>query len=163
MSKKLILSCLVVCFIMGTAGILYAGLLGGSGSGDLAVKLTCPATVKAGTVLNVTAVVENNNCTSAKSFVRVYTGMTGNPGTTLAGYGFWGPFVRNVATVTVPKATCDEWGDVITPGTKNVGSVKIVDSVPATLVGKLADAFWGPLMAGGVAESQGLCGVQVVQ
>jgi hypothetical protein len=162
MIKSALLGFVVFAVVFSLQTNASAGLLGG-GASDLEVTLTCPNTVKAGSLLNVKAVIKNNNCTSAVVFSRTYAGMTGNPGTTLSGYGIWGPVVRTLsAQVAILKATCNEYGDVVTPGIKTLTSVRVIDTVPGTLAGKLADVYWGGISAGGKTETQGVCVVEVI-
>ena len=115
-----------------------------------ASSLTCPATVKAGTALTVTATIDNNDCNNPLYISKAVLNLIGNvDGKSL---GLLGPYVIPLASIdTVPPATCvsvpytpgyPQYGSytVTTPGTQTVGNVVIIASVPTGMAGTLAVA-----------------------
>jgi len=111
-------------------------------AGDFDVELTCPASVAAGTPLSADVKLINNDCYQRVVVDRAVAGIGGNAGGSLGSMGIWGPFNRNISATIVPKATCDQWGNVITPGKKSLPAFNIVDSVPSSLAGTAAMAVF---------------------
>jgi len=146
-----ILSIAALMISMPTAS--FAGII---------VNVKCPASVKVGTALNVTATVENDDCNAAVSIGRGMTSLMGNSGGTLGNMGIWGPYQRSFTGWTAPKATCDAYGNLVTPGTSPAKSVNII-TVPSTgvLNNKMATAYFWVISATGNNQGVGSCYVNV--
>ena len=148
MKKLLALSllCLLVSFGLVTAA--FAATC----DYNVDVDLSCPKTVKAGQVLNVSVTACNNESESG-TLNREMVGLIGNTGGsaggTLGGAGIYGPFNRGVSFTLDP-------GNCVTK------SVKIVDAVPSQLTGTIAWATFMFITPNGCVISGDDCMVQVV-
>lgn len=131
---------------------------------DLTAILKCPASVKAGTALKVTVTLENDNCEDPYSITRGIAGYYGNAGGTLADFGIWGPYEKTLSAWPVPKATCDAYDDVITPG-RSAAKIVTIATIPAAspLVGKMANATFGVITDTGSSLASGSCVFNVVK
>lgn len=127
-------------------------------------EVICPAKVKAGTSLLVTVYVENKGEDCEPTPVgrsvdvsRFMVGLAGNPVGSIGGTGYWGPFPRSISSpVSVPPCQ-----------TVRIDNVKIVDSVPSSLIGKMAGVALSLLSPANAVipnepRSGGGCLVQVV-
>jgi len=127
-------------------------------------EVICPGTVKAGKSLVVTVYVENEGEDCEPSPVgptvevrRFMVGLVGNPVGSIGGTGYWGPFPRSISSpVSVPPCQ-----------TVRIDNVKIVDSVPSSLIGKMAGVALSLLSPANAdipnePRSGGGCLVQVV-
>lgn len=143
--------------------VCFMALLSSVSAADLTVDMTCPSSIKAGTTLNATVVVYNDDCDYSYSITKGMTMLMGNSDGTLGGFGLWGPFVKVLSGWTVPKATCDEWGDVETPGMSQPKSVMIMTVPSGTgLSGKLASAMFGIINKQGQGLGTDSCFVKVL-
>jgi hypothetical protein len=142
--------------------VCFTALASSVSAADLTVDMKCPNFVKAGTTLNATVVVYNDDCDYSYNIIRGMTMLMGNSNGTLGGFGLWGPFAKPFSGWTVPKATCDQYGDVITPGQSAPKSVLIM-TVPSgtVLTGKLASAIFGIITTQGQGLGTGSCFVNV--
>lgn len=131
-------------------------------SQELSVNIACPVSVAAGEALKVTAVVQNRDCVDDYSVVRGMAMLLGNEGGTLAGLGIWGPYQKVFSPWNVPKATCDEYDNVITPGT-STPKVVLVTTIPAAgnLANKMATVVFTVITGNGRTLAAGTCVVNV--
>lgn len=149
----LFLSFLFVCF----------GLVATASAQDGAdVQVVCPTSVTAGTALTVTVTPYNYNCTGSVTFNRAMVALGGNSGGTLGGAGIWGPYNKTLTAWIIPAATCDGFGNVISPGVGQTRSQKIIGVVPPALGGTVAMAMFSFLSSSGESLSGGTCMVNVV-
>jgi len=136
-----------------------------------ASSLTCPATVKAGTPLTVTATIDNDDCNDPIYISKAVLNLMGNvDGKSL---GLLGPFVIPLASIdTIPPATCQsipfdpknpQYGSytVTTPATQTVGNVVIIANVPAGMAGTLAVASGAVIDQKNKTRMVGSCTVHV--
>lgn len=114
--KSFVLLCIISCVTVGSA-------LAGD---PLTVSLQCPQSVVAGQALDVAATVYNGT-DSQVTVARAVTTFGGNANNSLSGMGLFGPFSRSLA------ATINS-GSQINP------TIRIIDSVPYALKGKVAVA-----------------------
>jgi hypothetical protein len=156
--KKLILlsiMCLLVCF----------GLENPVAADDgVDVDIVCPASVKAGTALSVTVYPHNEDCYNSYTFTRGMAGLGGNNSTKFAlGFlGLYGPFEKKFSSWLIPQATCDQYGNLISPGTGETRTITIVNAVPSTLVNTMAMTMFGFVDADGKPDASDACFVTVV-
>lgn len=154
---SLSISFLIICF-----GLVASGNAQGN---DVGVDLgwSCPTSVKVGAALFVTITPYNwDDCQNSITLTRAMTGLVGNSGGTLGGTGIWGPYNKTFSPWTVGAATCDQYGNVISPGSGATRSLKIIDSVPSTLVGTNAMAYFGFLNSSGHEMGSGMCMITIV-
>lgn len=123
-------------------------------------SVRCPASVKVGTALNVTATIMNDNCSGPIAVNRTVSSLIGNPGT--GTIGLQGPFVRpftNNFITYIPKATCSSYYQ-ITP-TPHIFNIQVVSSVPTGWTGKLAAVAAGVMTTQNKLIIAGTCYVPV--
>ncbi len=133
-------------YLRGLEGIKFSSIIGGDrmfkksfllfflifcfGVGSVmakSVELQCPASVKAGSSLDVTANIVNNG-DSAITIGQALATLMGNGANTLSGIGLFGPFSRPLSVT-------------IQAGQSTSQSVHIIDKVPTNLRGKVAIAM----------------------
>ena len=138
---------LIPIFILAVFSLLGMGEV--ACANDLRVTVTCPVAVSAGSPLNVNVLVKNPSerepvkfrksrtrngtkeqpaSTSVITFNRVIALLAGNSGGSLGALGIFGPFNRNVGSISLG------------PGESTSFSVQINSSVPIALQGKVATA-----------------------
>ncbi len=130
-------------------------------AGSLEVDMVCPTSVAAGSPLFADIKLINYDCQRRVDLDRAVVGVGGNSGGSLGAAGIWGPFNRNIGSVSVPKATCDQWGQVVKPGRKSIDALNIVNSVPAGLAGTVAGTFIEFMTQKGQSIAGGACAVEV--
>lgn len=113
-----------------------------------ASSLKCPATVKAGTSLSITATVSNEDCNNPMYINNSVLSLIGNSGN--ATIGLQGPFVTPLPMLTtIPVAACKsvpyypdhpEWGaqTVVTPTFHKFSNLVVIAKVPKGMAGTLA-------------------------
>ena len=115
---------------------------------DIDVDLSCPTSVPTGSGFSVSVTVCNNEGSTA-TLTRGMVGLIGNAGGTLGGAGIYGPFNKPLSW-SVPAYGCIY-----------NKSVSVLNTVPASLGGKIAAVMFGIWTSKGcVIESDG-CLVQV--
>jgi len=115
-----------------------------------ASSVTCPATVKVGKPLSVSAVLTNSDCEKTVIITNKVLTLLGSSGTTgSATLGLQGPFVTPLSS-SIPVATCGlvpnvpgnpQFGShfgVIDEGTQTLTNLVVINKVPAAMKGKLA-------------------------
>jgi len=144
---KKFLSVALLFLLASFAAVSTASAVAVTCDSDIDVVLTCPTAVAAGAGFSVTVYVCNNEGITA-TITRGMVGLIGNAGGTLGGAGIYGPFNKSFSW-SVPAYDC------ITR------SVAVINSVPASLGGKIAAVMFGLWTSKGcVIESDG-CLVQV--
>ena len=149
MKKLLVLSLLFLLVCLGSVDIAKAA------NCDYAidVNMTCPKTITAGQVLNVSVTVCNDEAipvTLNREMVGLIGNTGGSAGGTLGGAGIYGPFNRAVSFS-------------LSPGGCLTKSVKIVDTVPSQLVGTIGAIMVFFNTANGCTIDGDGCMVQVLQ
>ena len=150
MKKLLVLSLLLFIVSFGIVTAASAATC----DYNVDVDLSCPKTVKAGQVLNVSVTACNNEPVSG-TLNREMVGLIGNTGGsaggTLGGAGIYGPFNRGYS-----------FSFTVGPGSCVTKSVKIVDAVPSQLTGTIAWATFMFITPNGCIITGDDCMVQVV-
>ena len=124
----------------------------------LRVDTKCPATAKVGAALIVSESIKNNNCNTAATVSKSLTGLVGNGGGIV---GLQGPYVTTLNPArTVPKAICDKYGQVVTPGVLNLSNLVVMSKISTSLGGTLAMASSGVIQADGTI-SAGACSITI--
>ena len=138
-------------------------------------KIVCPATVKAGKALRVTAIIENNDCDNDLTINKTIVSLLGNSGS--GTLGLQGPFVtplsNNFSTI-IPIAKCNfvpynpdhpEWGGntQIIPTTQTLSSLLVVNPVPVGLGGTLVAVTAGVLDINNEIKMAGVCHITVLK
>jgi len=155
-----------VCAIDG-AGNMSAGATASAtvqpapeGSIPIGVQLACPASVKVGQPLTVTVNLYNWDCYDSLSINRFMMIVMGNANGTLSGLGIFGPYNRSLSTPkVVPPAVC---GSTTTPGTVTPFNLTAMNTVPASLSGKMATITFEAITDKGQTFGGGECMVNVV-
>jgi len=129
--------------------VIYAGT---ASAQDVKLDVKCPPNIRAGSLLNVTLNVSASTleCTGTIGVPRLMVAIGGNAQDTLGGIGIWGPFLRPANwTLTFCAA----------PLTK---TVKVIDAMPATVVGTMAMVMVKAIDSAGRELGSGTCYVNVL-
>lgn len=138
-------------------------------------KIVCPATVKAGTALKVSATITNDDCSSDLTINRTLVSLLGNSGS--GSIGLQGPFVTPFANnfnTIIPHATCKvvpytvghpEWGTytVSKPTSHTFSNLIVVNQVPVGMAGTLVVATAGVMDIGNEIKIAGVCKISVIK
>ena len=138
-------------------------------------KIVCPATVKAGTALKVSATITNDDCSSDLIINKTLVSLLGNSGSGTIGLQgpFVTPFANNFKTI-IPRATCKvvpytvghpEWGTytVSKPTSHTFSNLIVVNQVPVGMGGTLVAATAGVLDTGNQIKIAGVCNISVTK
>jgi len=123
------------------------------------LDISCPASVNVGSPLTVTVALYNWDCDNSLNVARFMMSVVGNADGTLSGLGIFGPYNRSLSTPkVVPPASC---GATTTPGTVTPFNLTAMNTVPASLSGKMALVMIDAMSATGQSISGKECMVQV--
>jgi hypothetical protein len=122
------------------------------------LEISCPASVNVGSPLKVTVALYNWDCDNSLNVARFMMSVIGNADGTLSGLGLFGPYNQNMAKV-VPHATCGP--SLTTPGVVAPFNLTVMNSVPASLSGKMTMIMIDAMSATGQSLSGKDCKVNV--
>jgi hypothetical protein len=137
-------------FLVFLAGFLVFGISPAL-AGEPEVEVTCPSSVKVGSMINVT-VKPYNWGSGSVTLSRYMAGIVANGSNTLGGAGLYGPFSKTLATAkTIPGGN---------PGTLSAFTVPVATAPNAS--GKVALVFIEFLTSNGKDMAGGDCMVSIV-
>lgn len=140
-----------------------------------ASTIICPATVKAGTQLRVTAKITNEDCTNPMIINKTVVSLMGNTGSGTV--GLQGPFVKPLAnnfTTLIPHANCTftpyspnnpQFGGFqkTIPTSHTFSNLVVIAQVPVGMGGTLATVTAGVLDTNNVITIAGMCITTVIK
>ena len=153
----------------------YLILLVLSSSTANASSVICPATVKAGAQLTVTAKITNDDCFNSMTINRTVASLMGNSGN--GTFGLQGPFVTPLANnfnTLIAHAKCTvkpytpghpEWGTYtnVIPTSQTFANIVVIAKVPIGMGGTLVAANAAVLDTSNKLTMAGLCHISVTK
>ncbi|MEI6335629.1 MAG: hypothetical protein WCS87_13810 [Methylococcaceae bacterium] len=140
-----------------------------------ASDVICPATVKAGTQLKISAKITNEDCFNAMTINRTVASLMGNSGS--GTFGLQGPFVTPLANnfnTLIAHAKCTvipnvpghpEWGTHtnVIPTSQIFANIVVIAKVPVGMGGTLVAANAAVLDTSNKLTMAGLCHISVTK